>query len=107
MPQVTAGYIASRCVVCAKLQWAMPLIFFLCNAMTRDVDCTELYCVALAVLFSGFHTGRHMICCTDRIVMLTSSLPFRDQCLHRQCHIVNQLQVCLILESNQLQVILL
>ena len=34
----------------------------------------RLGCVALAVLFSGFRSGRRLICCTDRTVMLKSSL---------------------------------
>ena len=35
--------------------------------------CTKLYrpcCVAIAVSFSGFHSGRHLICFTDETVML-------------------------------------
>ena len=34
----------------------------------------HLGCIALAVSFSGFHSGCHLICCTDGTVMLTSSL---------------------------------
>ena len=34
----------------------------------------NLDCVALAVSFSGFHSGRRLICCTDWTVMLISSL---------------------------------
>ena len=44
---------------------------------TRSVVCwgrQNLGCVALAVSFSGFHFGRHLICCTDWTVMLISSL---------------------------------
>ena len=34
----------------------------------------RLGCVALAVAFSGFHSCHRLICCTDRTVMLRSSL---------------------------------
>ena len=35
---------------------------------------TSLGCVALAVLLSGFRSSSHLICCTDRTVMLKGSL---------------------------------
>ena len=37
----------------------------------------NLGCVALAVSFSGFHSGCRLICCTDWTVMLISSLLWR------------------------------
>ena len=37
----------------------------------------NLGCVALALSFSGFHSGRRLICCTAWTVMLISSLLWR------------------------------
>ena len=48
------------------------------SSMFTSVRATTSYTsvrhVALAVLFSGFHSGHHLICCTDRTVILKSSL---------------------------------
>ena len=47
---------------------------FICAHSPWYAEEGNLCCVALAVSFSGFHSSRHLICCTDWTVMLISSL---------------------------------
>ena len=54
--------------------WMGAKLGYTFNCMRWYAEEGNLGCVALAVSFSGFHSSRHLICCTDWTVMLINSL---------------------------------
>ena len=61
-----------------QLLWACAKLYRPCLKLhavhQTPVQVSKLGCIALAISFSGFHSGRRLTCCTDGTVMLTSSL---------------------------------